>query len=115
MKQHRNPRQRLSKPPTPDNAAEPTPERDRAVRARTIADGLNDLRETIGRTDALANAVVRVYDERAGGEDDPRVEERVSYLIDCAAASAAKALMELDQFREELEAMSSAEGADERS
>jgi hypothetical protein len=116
MAKHRNPQARLSKPPSPDN--DPTPTRDRAVRAvraSLLEHGLDDLRNAVGRTDALADAVFRVYDERRVGGEDDRVEERVSHLIDATTEAATKALEELDQLRADLAGQPSAEDADERS
>ena len=113
MTKHRNPQARLSKPPSPDN--DPTPTRDRAVRALLLEHGLDDLRNAVGRTDALADAVFRVYDERRVGGEDDRVEERVSHLIDATTEAATKALEELDRLRADLAGQPSAEDADERS
>jgi hypothetical protein len=113
MRRHRNPQARLSKPPSPDN--DPTPTRDRAVRAPILEHGLDGLRNAVGRTDALADAVFRVYDERRVGGEDDRVEERVSHLIDATTEAATKALEELDQLRADLAGQPSTEDADERS
>jgi hypothetical protein len=47
---------------------------------------VNDLRLALGRADALADALVRYYDERRVSGVDPDVaERRVSHLIDMAA------------------------------
>ena len=76
-----------------------------------LEDGLNGLRSAVGRTDALADAVFRVYDERRVEGEDDRVEERMSHLIDATTEAATKALDQLDQLRADLAGQLSTEDA----
>jgi len=113
MTEHRNPQARLSKPPSPDN--DPTPTRDRAVCASLREHSLDGLRHAVWRSDKLADAVFRVYDERRVRGEDDRVEERGSHLIDATTEAATQALEELDLLRADLAGPPSAEDADARS
>jgi len=101
MQKHRNPRASVSKRPTPDNpgtlrlAAYPEPD----VRSlRPEFEGhMNGLRLAIGRADAVANALVRYFDERHVVDTDPDVaERRASHLVDLTAECADRACKELD-------------------
>jgi hypothetical protein len=69
---------------------------------------MNGLRLSVGRTDALADALRRYFDER---DDDEVAEQRVSHLIDLTAEAAERATKELDLACEAV----GWEGADERS
>ena len=52
---------------------------------------------TLGRAEALTDALARYYDERHVGDVDSDVaERRVSHLIDLAAAATVEATKELD-------------------
>jgi len=73
---------------------------------------MNGVRLSIGRTDPLADALVRYYDERRLiGEDYDVVERRASHLIDMIAEAAVRAIEELDRAC----AAVGLEAADERS
>jgi len=101
MNKHRNPPATLSKQPSPDNpsalrlAAPPEPE---ARSLRPEFEGhMNGLRLAVGRADAVANALVRYFDERHVVDTDPDVaERRASHLIDLTAECADRACKELD-------------------
>lgn len=115
MKRHRNPQASVPKRPTPDNpstlrlSAPPEPE---ARSRRPELEGyLIDLRLAVGRTDALASALVRYFDERHLVDADRVVaERRASHLVDLVAEAAVAAARELDLACEALEA----EDTDER-
>ena len=117
MHRHRNPQARLSTRPTPDN--DPTPPRDREekVVAKQVSRPdfeyhMNGLRLAVGRTDAVADALQRYFDERQVGSADPDVaERRASHLIDLTAECAVHACEELDLACEAV----GREAADERS
>jgi hypothetical protein len=105
MPKHRNPQARLSKPPSHDNDLTP-----REARG-ALLDGFNGLRYAVGRTDALADAVFRAYDERRVEGEDDYVEERISHLVDATTEAATNALDKLDKLRADLESQLSAEDA----
>lgn len=73
----------------------------RSERPRTSAefDGhVNELRSALGRVDALADAVVRSFDQRHCEGADPRVvDRRTSFLLDMTAEAALRALDELNR------------------
>jgi hypothetical protein len=108
MPSHRNPRQRLTKPPSPDNHDDPTLTAGTITKSppRTSAefDGhVNELRSALGRVDALADALVRSFDQRHVGESDHDViDRRTSFLLDVTAEAAARALDELNRAGEAL-------------
>lgn len=106
MRNHRNPRASVSKQPTPDNPG--APRATHTSSAPTEADvrssrpefeyAMNGLRLSIGRTDALADALHRYFDERDIICADPVVaERRASHLIDLTAEAALQAIEELDR------------------
>lgn len=65
---------------------------------------VNGLRLALGRVDALADALVRCYDERRlGGDEGDVIERRVSHLIDLTGEEVAKAVEELAKAAEALE------------
>ena len=108
MEKHRNLRQRLSKPSSPDNPGILRIARTSA--ASTEADArnsrpdfeyhMNGLRLAIGRTDAVADALQRYFDERrVTGPDADVAERRASHLIDLTAECAVKAIEELELVR----------------
>jgi hypothetical protein len=115
MRRHRNPLTSVSKQPSPDNpgalrlAAPPEPE---ARSLRPEFEGhMNGLRLAVGRTDALANALVRYFDERDVLDDPDVAERRASHLVDLTAECAVQACEELDLACETV----GWEGDDERS
>lgn len=77
--------------------------RTRAItkRPRTSAefDGhVDELRSALGRVDALAEALVRSFDQRHFDGADPRVvDRRTSFLLDMTAEAALRALDELNR------------------
>jgi hypothetical protein len=104
MREHRNPRPRLPKPPTPDNHAPRT--------SAEFDSHVNELRKALGRVDALADALQRSFDQRRLGEDDSDVvDRRTSYLIDLTAEAALLAFDELNRAGDVL----GSEDANERS
>lgn len=117
MRKHRNPRARLSTRPTPDNDPAPPRDREEKVVAKKVSRPdfeyyMSGLRLAIGRTEAVADALQRYFDEREGGSDDPNVaERRASHLIDLTAECAVRACKELDLACEAV----GREAADERS
>jgi hypothetical protein len=73
---------------------------------------MNGLRLAVGRADAVANALVRYFDERNVINTDPDIDERrASHRIDMTAEAAARATKELDLACETV----GWEAADERS
>jgi len=56
---------------------------------------VNELREALGRVDALADALQRTFDERVIDRDPADVERRISHLIDMVAEASTRALREL--------------------
>lgn len=81
MKQHRNPRPRLPKQPSPDNGA-PTFD---------VAGALDILREIIGRTEALVAATEDLLEQEPWGndeEEDERRAERIAHLLASAKEAA---------------------------
>lgn len=104
MRDHRNPRPRLSKRPTPDNQDAPNTSAHEAAAKRpprTSAefDGhVNELRESLGRVDALTDALKRSFDQRYfDGVDPALVDRRTSYLIDLLAEAGVRAFDELNR------------------
>ncbi len=101
MTRHRNPRASVSKRPTPDNPgtlrlAAP-PESDVRSLRPEFEGHMNGLRLAVGRADAVANALVRYFDERHVVDTDPDVaERRASHLVDLTAECADRACKELD-------------------
>jgi hypothetical protein len=58
---------------------------------------VNELRDALGRVDALADALQRSFDQRhIGGADPDVVDRRTSYLIDLTAEAALRAFDELN-------------------
>ena len=58
---------------------------------------MNGLRLAVGRTDAVADALQRYFDERrATGPGADVAERRASHLIDLTAECAVKAIEELE-------------------
>ncbi len=101
MKTHRNPRASVSKRPTPDNPGTPrlaaSPEPDVRSLRPEFEGHMNGLRLAVGRADAVANALVRYFDERHVVDTDPDVaERRASHLVDLTAECADRACKELD-------------------
>ena len=47
---------------------------------------VNELREALGRVDALADALQRTFDERVIDGDPAAVERRISHMIDIPSA-----------------------------
>jgi hypothetical protein len=88
MQRHRNPQARLPKPSSP-----------RPPQTSAEFDGhVNELREALGRVDALATALKESFDQRHGsGVDEGVVDRRTSYLIDMTAEAAQRALIELNR------------------
>src|SRR5215468_3638441 len=103
MTRHRNPRASVSKRPTPDNPGTlrlaPPPEPDvpdvRSLRPE-FEGHMNGLRLAVGRADAVANALVRYFDERDVLDDPDVAERRASHLVDMTAEAAVQACEELD-------------------
>src|SRR3954468_20253583 len=105
MEKHRNPRASVSKQPTPDN---PGTLRIARTSAPSTEDGarssrpdfeyhMNGLRLAIGRTDAVADALQRYFDERrVTGAGADIAERRASHLIDLTAECAVHAYEELE-------------------
>jgi hypothetical protein len=87
MNDHRNPRASVPKRPTPDNLAP-------RVDARDFEYHMNGLRLSVGRADALADALRRYFDER---DHDEVAERRVSHLVDLTAETAERAVDELER------------------
>jgi hypothetical protein len=59
---------------------------------------VNELREALGRVDALADSLARSFDQRhVGGSDPDVVDRRASYLIDMTAEAAVRAFDELNR------------------
>ena len=62
MRKHRNPRPRLPKPPTHDNQ---TATKRPPPRTSAEFDGhVNELRDALGRVDALTDSLKRTFDQR---------------------------------------------------
>jgi len=58
---------------------------------------VNELRDALGRVDALATSLKQSFDQRYAGEPDHDVvDRRTSYLIDLLAEAGAQALIELN-------------------
>jgi hypothetical protein len=108
MSKHRNPRASVSKQPTPDN---PVTLRIAHISAASTEDDarnarnsrpdfeyhMNGLRLAIGRTDAVADALQRYFDERrVTGPGADVAERRASHLIDMTAECAVRACDELE-------------------
>lgn len=101
---HRDPRARVPKRPTPDNPGAfnpgtPEPTARRSPRTSAEFDGhVNDLREALGRVDALGDALKQSFDQRhVGTVDYDVVDRRTSYLIDLMAEASARAFVELNR------------------
>ena len=73
MRTHRNPRQRLSKPPTPDNFG-------------TLDDLFGLLRDNLGKADAfISSAEYQMEQAPSGDEDeDRRRKNHVEHLVEAA-------------------------------
>jgi hypothetical protein len=73
MRKHRNPRQRLSNPPTPDNF-------------RTLDDLFGLLRDDLGKADAfISSAEYQMEQAPSGDEDeDQRRQSHVEHLVEAA-------------------------------
>jgi len=56
---------------------------------------VGELRDALGRVDALADALQRTFDERVIDGDPLVVERRISHMIDMLAEASARALKEL--------------------
>jgi hypothetical protein len=85
MSKHRNPRQRLSKRPPPDNASHP----ELPTPAFDLGAALGILQEIIGRTDAMVYATERHF-ERFGWRCRDEVDETdnpVGHLAHLLAAA----------------------------
>lgn len=70
-------------------------------RPRTSAEfdsHVDELREALGRVDALTDSLKRSFDERhSDGVDPAIVDRRTSYLIDLTAEAGARAFDELNR------------------
>ncbi len=88
MQRHRNPQARLPKPSTP------RPPRTSAE----FDEHVDELREALGRVDALATSLKASFDTRHfDGADEDVVDRRTSYLIDMTAEAATRAFVELNR------------------
>jgi hypothetical protein len=85
MKQHRNPRQRLSKPPTPDNGTPST--KGTAAPTFDIAGAIDILREIGRRTESMICAAEDLLEKDPWGHDDEDDERRAEHLADLVAAA----------------------------
>jgi hypothetical protein len=88
MPSHRNPQAKLPKPSSP-----------RPPLTSAEFDGhVNELREALGRVDALATSLKASFDTRhSDGADEDVIDRRTSYLIDMTAEAAARAFVELNR------------------
>jgi hypothetical protein len=72
-----------------------------AKRPRTTADfdsHVDELREALGRVDALGDALKQSFDQRhIGRSDHDVIDRRTSYLIDLMAEASARAYDELNR------------------
>lgn len=76
MRRHRNPRASVSKRPTPDNHGAPNTGT-RPPRTSAEFDGhVDELREALGRVDALTDALKRSFDERHNDGADLDIVDR---------------------------------------
>jgi hypothetical protein len=86
MQQHRNPRARLPKRPTPDNGA-PAPAEGPGTPTFDVAAALDILREIIRRTEALVCASEDLLEKDPWGDDGEDDERRAEHLADLVAAA----------------------------
>jgi hypothetical protein len=104
MTRHRNPRASVSKRPTPDNpgalnAGAPEAPARRPPRTGAEFDShVDELREALGRVDALGDSLKQSFDQRhVDGANREVVDRRASYLIDMMAEAAQRAFDELNR------------------
>jgi hypothetical protein len=83
MQRHRNPRQRLSKPPAHDNGTPST----KGAPTFDIAGAVDILREIIRRTEALVCASEDLLEQDPWGDDDEDDERRAERLADLIASA----------------------------
>ncbi len=103
MRNHRNPRARLPRRPSPDNT-------DPTVPALDVADAVDDLRRLVGRADALARATEDLLERGPWGlgddeddeDDDATRLDRVSHLLGATVEATRAARLAGDRLAVEL-------------
>jgi hypothetical protein len=86
MRKHRNPRQRLSKRPTPDNLNTGVIEGAKSPMF-DVAGALDVLRAIIRRTEALVCASEDLLEKDPWGDDDEDDQRRAEHLADLLSAA----------------------------
>jgi hypothetical protein len=86
MQNHRNPRARLPKRPTPDNGA-PAPAEGPCTPPFNIAAAIDILREIGRRTESMICAAEDLLEKDPWGDDDEDDERRAEHLADLVAAA----------------------------